>query len=82
MIFSVNSLPSAGYYTFLIQSSDGQVKRYRVSTEAYTVIDPDGKAPWNIIAFNGENSEDVSEQWTVKDSSALLTTANEIPAFR
>ena len=81
MIFSVNSLPSAGYYTFLIQSSDSQVKKYRVAAQAYTVMEPVGKGPWNITAYNGETSDEISEQWTVKTPDALLTTANEIPAF-
>ena len=41
MILSVNSTPSAGYYTFLIHSSDGiDSPPYRVTTETYTTVIP------------------------------------------
>jgi hypothetical protein len=82
MILSVNSTPAVGYYTFAIQASDGSpTQTYRVSTQQYTAIDPKGKAPWKIVAYQGENPGDVTEQWTVKTADALLTTANDVPAF-
>jgi hypothetical protein len=80
MIFSVNSTPSAGYYTFVIQSGK-QSKQYQVEQQRYRVVEPIGNAPWTVIAYNGDHPDEVSEQWTVNDREALLTTANDVPAF-
>jgi hypothetical protein len=83
MILSVNSTPSAGFYTFLIQASDQatQQQRYQVLTQAYQSVQPKGSGAWTVVAFNGENSDEVSETWTVDDPNALLTTANDVPSF-
>ena len=83
MILSVNATPAAGFYTFSIQASDKklQPQKYQVRTQAYTGVQPKGSAPWTVIAYNGESPGDISETWTVDDPNALLTTANELPAF-
>ena len=82
MILSVNSTPSADYYTFSIQASGETTPQiYRVTTQTYMTVCPRGKAPWNVIAYNGEHTDEVSERWTVVNPDALLTTANDVPAF-
>jgi hypothetical protein len=81
MIFSVNSDPSAGYYTFLIQSEEDTPKKYQEEQQRYRIVPLSGNGPWNIIAYNGDHPDEVSERWTISDREALLTTANEVPAF-
>jgi hypothetical protein len=81
MILSVNSEPADGYYTFVIQSGS-QSKPYKVEQQRYRIVYPEGDAPWNVIAYMGEHNNDITLSWTVDDPDALLTTCNEVPAFR
>ena len=82
MILSANSTPYAGYYTFLIRASDGgDPQPYRVTAKTYMTVNPRGKAPWNVIAYNGEKSDEISQRWTVETPDALLTTAIDVAAF-
>lgn len=83
MIISVNSDPNFGYYTFVIQGSGSNIpaKKYRVNTQQYLIVTPDGSSPWNVTAYNDDHPNDITETWTVSDPDALLTTANEVPSF-
>ena len=82
MILSVNSDPSTGYYTFLIQgngSKDSQ--KYRVSAHQYLIVSPQGNSPWKVIAYNDDDPGDISETWNVSNPDALLTTCNDVPSY-
>ena len=82
MILSVNSDPSAGYYTFQIQGSGSKdPQKYRVSAHQYLTVTPAGNSPWKVIAYNDDNPGDVSETWNVSNPDALLTTANDVPSY-
>ncbi|HEY0377313.1 MAG TPA: hypothetical protein VGC87_10170 [Pyrinomonadaceae bacterium] len=82
MIISFNSDPGQGYYTFVLQASgDNAPQTYRVNAHQYLTVKPEGDGPWNVKAYDGEETSSVSQRWTVDDPDVLLTTANGVPAF-
>ena len=82
MILSVNSDPSAGYYTFLIEPSGSRdSQKFVVNAHHYLTVSPQGNSPWKVTAYNDDNPEDISETWHVSNPEALLTTANDVQSY-